>query len=47
VSVSTFLTERENIRIEEMCDAINLALEEAEREESRVRRFNIGRPVRP
>jgi hypothetical protein len=31
--MGTFLTERENIRIEEMCDAIKLALEEAEREE--------------
>jgi hypothetical protein len=31
--VATFLTERENIRIEEICDAIKLALEEAERDE--------------
>jgi hypothetical protein len=31
--VSVFLTERENIRIEEMCDAIKLALEEAERDD--------------
>jgi hypothetical protein len=31
--MATFLTERENIRIEEMCDAIKLALDEAERDE--------------
>jgi hypothetical protein len=31
--VATFLTERENIRIEEMRDAIKLALEEAERDD--------------
>jgi hypothetical protein len=31
--VVTFLTERENIRIEEMCDTIKLALEEGERED--------------
>ena len=31
--MSTWFTERENIRIEELCDAITLALEEAEREE--------------
>jgi hypothetical protein len=33
MTLATFLTERENIRIEELCDAIKLALEEAEREE--------------
>jgi hypothetical protein len=31
--MSTFLSERENIHIEELCDAIQLALEEAERDE--------------
>jgi hypothetical protein len=31
--VSSFLAERERIRIEEACDAIKLALEEAERDE--------------
>jgi hypothetical protein len=31
--MATFLTERESIRIEEMCDSIKLALEEAGRDE--------------
>ena len=31
--MSTFLTQREDIRIEEMCDAVTVALEEGEREE--------------
>ena len=31
--MATFLTERENIRMEEMCDSIKLALDEGERDE--------------
>lgn len=31
--MSSFLTDRDNILVEEMCDAVKLALEEAERDE--------------
>jgi hypothetical protein len=42
--VSSFLTERDNILVEELCDSINVAFDEADRSEIE---FDIGHAQPP